>query len=189
MMYGRGKSSPVKCNLEKAEMSIDPEMARKLAEPKQQLEDIVGKEIDATPEQLATFAYPVGSAFYAYADEESEVLWRRIIFPGKFCVTPVRLLEASGRSSTGTDGKSVFLLSSFLCNQLNQFSEPVNLLATPHVVNACYMTMTHEIVSDPNNPGYNDVQITAYAWGPNGIAAPDISFDWRCRVPSAEIIF
>ena len=167
-------------------MSIDPEMARKLAELKQQLEDIVGKEIDATPEQLATFAYPVGSAFYAYADEESEVLWRRIMFPGKFCVTPVRLLEASGRSSTGTDGKSVFLLSSFLCNQLNQFSEPVFLLATPHAANACYITMTYDIVANPD--GGNDVQITAHAWRPNGVAAPNISFDWRCRVVSTPVV-
>jgi hypothetical protein len=169
-------------------MSIDPEMERKLAKLKKQLEEITGKEIDASPEQLAIFAYPAGSAFYAFTDEESEVLWRRIIFPGTFCVEPVRLLEAGGRSSTGTDGKSVFLLSSFLCPGVHQFSEPVNLLATPHVAKACYITMTHEIVPNPNDPGYNDVQITAYAWGSNGAAAPNISFDWRCRVPSAEII-
>jgi hypothetical protein len=67
-------------------MSIDPEMERKLAKLKKQLEEITGKEIDASPEQLAIFAYPVGSAFYAFTDEESEVLWRRIIFPGTFCV-------------------------------------------------------------------------------------------------------
>ena len=87
-------------------MSIDPEMAGKLAELKKQLEEVTGREIDASPEQLAIFAFPVGSAFYAAADESAEVLWRRIIFPGKFCVTPVRLLEASGRSTTGSDGKS-----------------------------------------------------------------------------------
>ena len=113
---------------------------------------------------------------------------RRIIFPGKFCMRPVRLLEASGRSTTGSDGKSVFLLSGFICSDFNDFSEPVYLLATPHVATACYMTMTHEIIQNPPNPPFNDVQITAYSWGPNGIAAPNISFDWRCRVPSAEII-
>jgi len=171
-------------------MSIDPEMAGKLAELKKQLEEVTGREIDASPEQLAIFAFPVGSAFYAAADESAEVLWRRIIFPGKFCVTPVRLLEASGRSTTGSDGKSVFLLSEFICSGANEFSEPVYLLATPHVATACYMTMTHEIIPrDPPSPPFNDVRITAYSWAPNGIAAPNISFDWRCRVPSAEIIF
>ena len=170
--------------------SIDPEMARKLADLKKQLEDISGKEIDASPEQLVIFSHPVGSAFYAAADENAEVLFRRIIFPGKFCMQPVRLLEASGRSTTGTDGKSVFLLSGFICADQSQFSEPVYLLATPHVATACYMTMTHEIVpTNPPSPLFNDVQITAHSWRPNGTAAPNISFDWRCRVPSAEIIF
>jgi hypothetical protein len=166
-------------------MTIDPELETKLAELKKQLEKVAGKQIDASPEQLAIFAYPVGSAFY---EENSQVLWRRIIFPGKFCVSPVTLLDASGRSFTGTDGKSVFLLSSFICSDLNSFSEPVFLLGTPHVANACYVTLTHAIVPDPNHPGYNDVQITAYSWGPNGKAAPNISFDWRCRVVSAPII-
>jgi hypothetical protein len=167
-------------------MNIDPELARKLAELKKQLEAVTGKEIDASPEQLAAFAYPAGSAFY---EENSQVLWRRIIFPGKFCVSPVTLLDASGRSSTGTNGTIVFLLSSFICSDINSFSEPVFLLATPHVASACYITMTHQIVPDQNHPGYNDVQITAHAWGPNGTPAPNISFDWRCRVVSNPIIF
>src|SRR6516162_6365882 len=179
----------IETRVEEPEMSIDPEMARKLAELKKQLEEVTGREIDASPEQLAIFAFPVGSAFYAAAHESAEVLWRRIIFPGKFCVAPVRLLEASGRSTTGSDGKSVFLLSVFICSGANEFSEPVYLLATPHVATACYMTMTHEIIPrDPPSPPFNDVRITAYSWAPNGIAAPNISFDWRCRVPSAEII-
>lgn len=167
-------------------MTIDPELAKKLEELEKQLEHITGKHIDAGPEQLALFSYPAGSAFY---EQSSQVLWRRIIFPGKFCVSPVTLLDASGRSFTGTDGKSVFLLSNFICSDINSFSEPVFLLATPHVANACYMTVTHAIVADSNHPGFNDVQITAYSWGPNGIAAPNISFDWRCRVVSNQVIF
>jgi hypothetical protein len=175
-------------------MSMDtttdlPEMSKKLVELKKQLEEITGKEIDVSPEQLAIFSYPAGSAFYAAADENAQVLLRRIIFPGKICMTSVNLLEASGRSTTGANGKSVFLLSNFICADLNQFSEPVYLLATPHVAQACYVTMTHQIVpTNPPQPPFNDVQITAYAWGPNGKAAPNISFDWRCRVPSAVII-
>jgi hypothetical protein len=173
-------------DLGESQMTLDPKLESKLAELKKQIEKITGTQIDAGPEQLAIFSFPAGSAFY---EESSQVLWRRIIFPGKFCVSPVTLLDASGRSSTGTDGKIVFLLSSFICSDLNSFSEPVYLLATPHVAQACYMTVTHAIVPDSNHPGYNDVQITAYSWGPNGTAAPNISFDWRCRVVSNPIIF
>ena len=163
--------------------SADPEMARKLAELKRQLEDIAGKKIDESPEQLAIFSVPVGSASN---EENSQVLVKLIAVGRKFCVTPITLLDASGRSTTGTDGKSVFLLSSFLCANINQFSEPVFLLATPHAANACYTTMTYDIVANPD--GGNDVQITAHAWRPNGVAAPNISFDWRCRVVSPPVV-
>jgi hypothetical protein len=175
-------------NFEGPDMSINPEMATKLAELKKQLEEIAGQEIEVSAELLDVF-FPVGSALY---EENSQVTRYRIILPGgvvKSCLTPVTLLDASGRSSTGSDGKGVFLLSKFICSSLNSFSEPVFLLATPHVTNPCYTTMTHEIVPDANNPGFNDVQITAYTWGPNGTPAPNISFDWRCRVVSNPIIF
>ena len=75
-------------------MEIDDQMSAKLAELKKQLEKISGKEIDASAEQLASFSFPVGSAFY---EENSQVTSRRIIFPGKFCTSPLTLLDASGR--------------------------------------------------------------------------------------------
>jgi len=167
-------------------MSVDSELAAKLAELKKQIEEVVGKEIEADPDQLAVFAFPAGAAYY---EEGSQVLWRRIIFPGSFCVSPVTLLDASGRSLTGSNGTVKFLLSNFICSDINSFSEPVHLLGTPQVTKACYVTMTHAIVPDPVHQGYNDVEITAYAWGPNGKPAPEISFDWRCRVVSNPIIF
>jgi hypothetical protein len=44
-------------------MSIDSVMARRLAEFKEQLEKVAGREIDASPEQLAIFAFPTGQRF------------------------------------------------------------------------------------------------------------------------------
>jgi hypothetical protein len=167
-------------------MAIDNKMAATLTELKAQLEKATGKEIDANAEQLAFFSFPVGSAFY---EENSQVTSRRIIFPGKFCTSPVKLLDASGRTSTGADGKRVFLLSDFICSDINSFSEPVFLLATPKTASACYVTLTHELIKNPNNPTFNDVQITAFTWKPNGEANPNIAFDWRCRVVSNLIIF
>jgi hypothetical protein len=52
--------------LEEPEMSIDPEMARKLADLKKQLEDIAGKEIDASPLALVV-AGTLGSPFFVFA--------------------------------------------------------------------------------------------------------------------------
>ena len=45
--------------------------------------------------------------------------------------------------------------------------------------------MTHVLVPNPNVPGaFNDLQITVFTWKPNGTAAPNVSFDWRCRLLS-----
>ena len=168
-------------------MDFDTRMSAKLSELKKQLEDIAGKEIEATPEQLAIFSFPVGAAF---SEENSSITSRRIIFPGKFCTSPVTLLDASGRTSTGTDGTRTFRLTDFICSSVNSFSEPVFVLATPKTASACYVTITHQLVSNPNNPGsFSDVQFTAFTWKANGTADPNIPFDWRCRVVSNPIIF
>jgi hypothetical protein len=39
----------------------------------------------------------------------------------------------------------------------------------------------HELVKNPQSPIFNDVQITASTWKPDGEAASNIPFDWRCR--------
>jgi hypothetical protein len=46
----------------------------------------------------------------------------------------------------------------------------------------------HELVRNPDSPIFNDLQITAFTWKPNGEPAPNIPFDWRCRVVSNIII-
>ena len=166
-------------------MTDDPATMKQLADLKKQIEKIVGKAIDAEPSQLINLAHPVGSSYY---EEGSQVTWYRTFFPGKFCVSPVTLLDASGHSATGPDGTRVFLLSAFICSSLNSFSEPAFLLATPKTASACFITLTHQIVPDQNSPGYNDVQITARSWGPSGTAAANVPFDWRCRVVSNPII-
>lgn len=167
-------------------MSINSKTATKLADLKKQLEDITGQEVQATPDQLAIFSFPVGAASF---ERESQVLFRRIIFPGKFCSTPITLLDVSGRTATGADGTSTFLLSSFICSDFNSFSEPVSVLATPKTTSPFFVTLTHELVTDPNNAtSFNDVRIKAFVWDANGAAAPNIVFDWRCRVVSNQII-
>jgi hypothetical protein len=49
--------------------------------------------------------------------------------------------------------------------------------------------MTHTLVPNPGAPGsFSDLQIVVSTWGANGQPAPNISFDWRCRLLSFQII-
>ena len=69
------------------------------------------------------------------------------------------------------------------------FAEPVNVVVTPNTTTPCYATMTHVLVPNPNVPGaFKDFQITVFTFKPNGTAAPNVSFDWRCRLLSIQTI-
>jgi hypothetical protein len=160
-------------------MSKKPQQTTQGAEIKRQLEAITGHEIDVSADMLLKLWYPAGAYNYA----EGNATWRSILFPGKRC-NAATLLDASGVSSTGSDGKRVFLLSDFVCfAQLNALAEPINVVATPRSETPFFLTMTHAL----NNTA-NDVQITVFAWDSNGTPAPNVIFDWRCRVVSVQII-
>ncbi|HEX6508511.1 MAG TPA: hypothetical protein VF221_12855 [Chloroflexota bacterium] len=156
-----------------SERTVNPEDVKK------QLEAIVGHEIDISAEQLIRFWVPISTQDYA----DGTALWRSIIFPRESC-NAATLLDVSGVSSTGADGKRVFLLSDFACLPLvRSLAEPINLLATPRSTNPFFVTTTHALVPDAT-----DVQMTVFAWSPTGAAAPNVTFDWRCRVVSNPII-
>jgi hypothetical protein len=173
-------------------MDTDVEKAAKLAEVKKQLDEIAGRKTDVSPEQLLTFSYPIASSTYLSnprlnIENDAWVTSERIIFPVPFC-TDSSLLDTSGVTETGADGKIVFLLHNFLCGRLGSFAEPVNLLATPQGTRPNYVTMTHELIKDPNLSLFTDVQNTAFSWNPDGTAAPNVRFYWRCRVVGNVII-
>ena len=170
-------------------MEIDAKLLKKLEELKKQLEGISGQKIDASPEQLIPFFFRVS----LLSSEDGVIMSRSIIFPGKSCsrasALPANLFDVSSRSSTGANGKAVFLLSDFICSTINSFAEPVNVVVTPNTTTPCYATMTHVLVPNPNVPGaFNDLQITVFTFKPNGTAAPNVSFDWRCRLLAIQII-
>ena len=76
-----------------------------------------------------------------------------------------------------------------ICSTINSFAEPVNVVVTPNATTPCYATMTHVLVPNPNVPGaFNDLQITVFTFKPNGTAAPNVSFDWRCRLLAIQTI-
>jgi hypothetical protein len=172
---------------------MDAETEAKLAKLRTQLEEIEGRKVDASPDQLISLVYPIASHTYLaihQSDNDAWVTKRRIIFPQPIC-TDSRLLDSSGLSATGTDGKLVFRLRNFLCSRdgIAQFDEPVNVVATPQGPNPHYVTIAHQLIKDPTLPFFTDVEITASTWNPNGTPAPNIPFYWRCRVVADTIIF
>jgi hypothetical protein len=177
-------------------MDTDVEKLAKLAEIKKQLEEIAGRKTDLSAEQLLTVSFPIASstlltsAALTLENDDAWITNERIgaILP-VFC-TDCRLLDTSGSTETGTDGKDVFLLSNFLCNRLggiSSFAEPVNLLATPRGASPTYVTMTHELIKDPAQSAFTDVRITAFSWNSDGTSAPNVRFYWRCRVATITI--
>jgi len=94
------------------------------------------------------------------------------------------LLEACGASATGADGKRVFLLSHVVCfAQMNQLSDPINVVVTPRTDGLFYTTVTYSFINNDS-----DLQITVFAWDARGGAAPNIPFDWRCRVGAVQFV-
>src|SRR2546430_8138014 len=92
-------------------MEIDAKLLKKLEELKKQLEGISGQKIDASPEQLIPLFFRVS----LLSSEDGVIMSRSFIFPGKSCsqasALPANLFDVSSRSSTGANGKAVFLRS------------------------------------------------------------------------------
>jgi hypothetical protein len=82
-----------------------PKQPAETAELKKQIESIVGHEIDPGVERIITLFHPAGSYAVFWMDQSAQACWRRLFpVPGKDC-SIVRLLEATGVSSTLADGK------------------------------------------------------------------------------------
>jgi hypothetical protein len=143
---------------------------------KKKLEAIVGRELTVAHEQLIKLRFPVS----AYDQATGAVVWHHLFLPNKSC-EEASLLDVSGASSSGADGTRVVKLSDVAClGSIPSFqvAEPVNVLATARSVNPFFVTNTHSLIS-PSNP--IDIEITFFVWDEKGQAAPNVSFDWRCR--------
>ena len=173
---------------------MDIATRNQLEEIKRQLEEVAGRKINAGAEQLLMRSFVVASSTYL---TDSTVAWvtnERIFLPAFSCADTA-IVDTSGVTETGSDGKATFRLRNFLCDRIGgpgvgvQFAEPINLLATAQGPNPNYLTMTHELVrDDPNLSYFSDVEITAYSWNPDGTAASGVHFYWRCRAIASAII-
>ena len=154
-------------------------MAKKPKPPKD-VEAVDGDKLPLTAAERITFVRPVASS--TISDGTTTLRSLFVGFPNR-CVQS-KLLDVTGIAASGSDGKSSFRLTSFLCPEGNfRFGFPVNVVATPLSATPCFPTLVHTLV---NNGA--DVEIQVSTWDADGAAAPNVSFDWRCRVELVNII-
>lgn len=151
---------------------------------KAQLESVLGKEVEASAEQLIKLWFPAG----AFSFTDGQVCFRNILFPGKSC-NQASLIDVHGTSGTDANGQRTIMLSDFFCLNLFAMADPVNVVATARTATPINVTATHSLVSKLVN-GFNfiDVQIDLFSWTANGKPAPNVTIDWRCRAVSIQII-
>src|SRR5439155_26099613 len=119
-----------------------------------------------------------------FSFDNSHTTWRNaIVFFPKQCFD-IPTLDVGAHSVTGTDGKSVFRLTDFVClSGQYQLSLPINTVATPVSATPVFVTAQYALINNAT-----DVEFTVFAWDPSGTAAASIPFDLRCRVAFPQII-
>src|SRR5947209_3041881 len=89
---------------------MDSKKMAQLEKLRKEIEAIAGKDAEVSLDQFVHFIFPIAS----HTLDDGQVTLQRIFFPGRSC-SDMRLLDVAGTTSTGADGKRVFLLSSFIC--------------------------------------------------------------------------
>ena len=151
-------------------MSTQPDIQKKL-------EELFGADVV----QLSTFIQSVATS----TESEGLIIRKNLVAatPNQ-CFTTNPLLDVAGFFSTGSDGKTVFRLTDFLCPLPDGiFTQPINVVATPLSSTPCFLTVGHLLVNNGT-----DVEITVSTWDASGAAAPKVSFNWRCRVAHPHIL-
>jgi hypothetical protein len=157
---------------------------------KKHLEAILGHKLSEDAVQLIQVIFPVATHTFS-ADENTFTTLRHLFIAGPNECRSARLLDVSGLASTESNGQSVFRLSDFICRssppRANNYQQPINVVATPRSITPCFLTVTHSLV---NTASLNavDVEIKVFTWDANGAPAPNVTFDWRCRVDIPNII-
>lgn len=157
---------------------------------KKHLEAILGHKLSDDEVQLIQFVFPV-AAHTITTDENTFTTLQNLFIASPNECRAARLLDISGLATTDNNGQRVFKLSEFICHSsptaANRFQQPINVVATPRSTTPCFLTVTHSLV---NTDGLKavDVEIKVFTWDANGAPAPNVSFDWRCRVDIPNII-
>ena len=163
-------------------MEKSSEKSPKPAEVKKQLEALTGRDLNVPADLLIKLWYPAGT--YSYNDGYACFRSLFLPFPGRKSCSGANLLDVCGSSSTAADGSLIFQISQVVCfPEVRVLAEPINVVVTPRSSGPFFVTQTHALVN-----GDADVEISVFTWDAAGKPAPNIAFDWRCRVVSVPII-
>lgn len=155
-------------------------MPDKKPEVKQEhIEGILGEKI--SPEALPAIQFFQDVAVTTETPSTTTQRSFIIVWPNRCYAS--NAVDVSGFTQTGANGQVAFRLSSFLCPGTHTFTLPVNVLTTPISRKPFFLTVMHTLI---NNGA--DVEITVFAWDANGAPAPDVVFNWRCRVTSFALV-
>jgi hypothetical protein len=146
---------------------------------KKEVEAILEQKLSEDALQLIHFNQRVAIS----TRQESITTFRNVLFPTPNACFRNNALDVSGFGVTGNDGLSVFKLTSFICPNHEIYNHPVNVLATPFSTKPVFVTVIHSLINNGT-----DVEIRVFSWYANGNAAPNISFNWRCRIELPIII-
>ena len=154
-------------------------MADKIDSKKEHLEGILGEKI--SPEALALF--PVFLDVAISTETPCTITQQSLIIARPNRCFESQAFDVSGCTHTRDNGQVVFRLSNFRCPKGEIYSAPINVLATPVSPKPVFLTVMQALVNNGT-----DVEITVFSWDANGAAAPNIAFNWRCRVEHLNII-
>ncbi len=145
-------------------------------------EAILGRDvaIDPTGQEVV-----LRDVIASYSWTEGQVTSRHIGTTGqstKACRS-VRLLDVSGMSYTGSHGTVQFELNDYFCGDSDSSGlHPMNFVATPRSRQPVLLTAMRSLTAGQG------VQIEVMTWDATGNPAPNIPFDWRCRMPRETIV-
>ncbi len=102
---------------------------------------------------------------------------------GKFC-EKLDILLVNAKGKTGRDGTVELLLHHFHCIKLvdDVFELPAIVVATPLIQSPVFITARASLTANKK-----DVKIKVSSWDVNGSPAPNVVFNWMCRVPYIKV--
>jgi len=154
-------------------------MANKPEVKREHIEGILGEKVGDEALALIQLFQDVAIS----TETPSRTTQRSLIVARPNRCTDSRVFDVSGFAQTQANGQFVFKLTSFLCPAGEIFDFPINVLATPISQKPFFLTVMHKLVN--NN---TDLEITVFAWDANGAPAPNVAFNWRCRVEHPHVI-
>lgn len=153
-------------------MSTEPDI-------KKQVEAMLGHEVAEHEVQTIIFIQAVASSTISGGSTTT----KNILFKEPNRCRQTLFLDVGGFKTTGNTGESLFRLTDFLCPAGEIFQRPINVVATPISSVPRFVTVVAVLV---NNGA--DVEIKVRSWDANGAAAPNVTFNWRCRVEVLPVI-